>query len=185
MRPHSSLAQAVLLSLTVSWCIAGRAHAGEFCIVRDGRPMATVVVADEPTHSAAFAAAELQYHVQKITGAALPVVSDREEVDGSSILVGESTATRKLGLRGSDFGEQEYAIQFHPDTLVLMGRDEPKPVESRTSVVGDVTRTEGRFGRALSFNGKDTAITVRDCGLNDNEGTVEACVWLPPMPQPR
>ena len=94
-------------------------------VVRDGMPAATIVIAKEPTRAAQLAAKELQYHVQKITGATLPVVDDKAKPKGASILVGESEATRALKLPSGDFQSQEYLIKFLPGTIVLMGRDKP------------------------------------------------------------
>ena len=92
-------------------------------LVRDGKPAATIVMAGKPTRSAQLATAELQYHVRKITGATLPIVSDGEAVEGTRILVGHSKATAALGLTNDAFEPQEYAIRFLPKTLVLVGRD--------------------------------------------------------------
>ena len=50
-------------------------------------------------------------------------LADPTRVDGPRVLVGESEATRKLGLRNEDFGHQEYLIRFLPNALVLMGKD--------------------------------------------------------------
>jgi hypothetical protein len=92
-------------------------------LARDGLPTATIVRAARPTPSAALAATELQWHLRRITGASLPIVSDEEAVVGARILVGESAATRALGLASEDIDPQEYVIRFLPDTLVLIGRD--------------------------------------------------------------
>ena len=89
----------------------------------DGQPKATIVVDRQPTRAAQLASLELQYHVRRITGATLPIVGDDAPVRGARILVGESGATRALGLKSADFEPQEYLIHFRPDTLVLMGRD--------------------------------------------------------------
>ncbi|MDD5704797.1 MAG: DUF4838 domain-containing protein [Kiritimatiellae bacterium] len=94
-------------------------------------------MADPPTRAAAFAAAELRHHVERMTGVALPIrrlAGGSEEAgdDGAWILVGESAATAALGLHVSDFGPQEYLIRFHQadrsdpsdrSYLILMGRD--------------------------------------------------------------
>ncbi len=91
-----------------------------------GKPAAAIVLAAEsPNTSAQFAAFELQDQIRKISGATLPIVTDREKVDGLRILVGESQATRALGLKNADFAAQEYLIRFLPDTIVLMGYDQP------------------------------------------------------------
>jgi len=50
-------------------------------------------------------------------------LTDPTRIDGTRVLVGESEATRRLGLRNEDFDRQEYLIRFLPDALALMGRD--------------------------------------------------------------
>jgi len=81
------------------------------------------VLAAEPTRAAQLAAFELQHHLRLITRAVLPIVTDEATVPGVRILVGESTATRALGLTNDKFAQQEYLIRFLPGTLVLMGKD--------------------------------------------------------------
>ncbi len=46
----------------------------EITMVREGKPLATIVIGGTPTKSAQLAVAELQYHVEKITGTRLSVV---------------------------------------------------------------------------------------------------------------
>ena len=103
------------------------AMGAEFCLVRDGKPAATIVTAPKPSQSAAFAAAELQEHVEKITGAKLPIVADDAKVEGPRILVGSSDATTKLATPDPKLQSQEYLIRFLPDALVLVGKDDPAP----------------------------------------------------------
>ena len=92
-------------------------------LTRDGRPAATIVLAAEPTRVAQLAAFELQAHIKLISGAETPIVRGTGTVAGVRILVGESDATRALGLRGADFRPQEYLVRFSPDVVVLIGRD--------------------------------------------------------------
>jgi len=107
----------------------------KLALASDGKAVATIVIAETATRSAQFAAAELRHHIQKITGAELPIVNDTAAAVGTRILVGESAATRALGLRNSDFKHQEYLIRFLPDTLVLMGRDKANEKEEGETVV--------------------------------------------------
>lgn len=101
-------------------------------LTRDGKPAATIVIAREADRAARLAALELQYHLGKITGAMLPIeeVASEERQGGGSvgtrILVGESAATRALGLRCADFKPQEYLIRFATNAIVLIGRDRPE-----------------------------------------------------------
>ena len=92
----------------------------QITLVRDGKPSATIVTAPKPTKSTQLAVAELQYHVEKITGTTLPVASDEAPVNGVRVLVGESKATRASGLKNNDFKPQEYLIRCQPGLIVLM-----------------------------------------------------------------
>ena len=91
--------------------------------MRNGKPAASIVLADTPTRAAQFAAAELQYHVEKITGAVLHILTNAAGVTGVCVFVGESGATRALGLKNEGFSPQEYLISFRKEGLILMGRD--------------------------------------------------------------
>lgn len=93
-------------------------------LVQDGRPQATIVLAESPTRSAQFAAFELQHHLQAISGATVPMVRDGQSAAGIKLFVGESEGTKALGLKSGDCQEQEYLIRFTPRAIVLMGRDE-------------------------------------------------------------
>ena len=62
----------VTLGLCVSISVAEGRPLVDITLVRQGKPSASIVVAQNPTHSARLAALELQYHIQKITGAMNP-----------------------------------------------------------------------------------------------------------------
>ncbi len=106
------------------------AQAGDFVLARDGKPAATIITAADPTDVAAFSAYELQYHVQKITGAKLPIKTDADKVEGVRILLGPSGAVTQLGVKTDDLKDQEYLIRFVGDALVLLGKDSPKRTKS-------------------------------------------------------
>ena len=169
---------AVGLVLTGSAMGAGDRVGPELVLVRDGRPAAAIVLSETPGRAAEFAAVELQAHVKRISGATLPIVAPGTDVSGTRILVGESAATRTLGLPGEPLGPQEYLIRFLPRTLVLLGRDSPAEHAS-THAPAPVG---GRFGNALAFDGDRTVLTVPDPGFDDSQGTLEAWVWLPAEP---
>jgi len=92
-------------------------------LVGDGQSRATIVVAENATPAARFAALELRYHIRRITGVELPLATDRQTIAGPRILVGHSQATTALGIGVNDFTPLEYRIQVSPDTIVLAGRD--------------------------------------------------------------
>lgn len=121
--PHRSVLAIAAIFAGIAACGIGRTEAGEFVLVRDGKPASTIVTATAATDAAAFAAQELQYHVQKITGATLPIKSDADKVEGARILVGPSAATAQLGENPSQFKDQEYLIRFVDNALILLGKD--------------------------------------------------------------
>ncbi|MGQ9731848.1 MAG: DUF4838 domain-containing protein [Candidatus Zipacnadales bacterium] len=152
--------------------------ADAFPLARNGQPAATIVLAERPTLAAEVAAEELRSHVQLISGALLPITSEVEKVHGPRILIGESQATIALGLRSADFDSQEYLIRVRPETLVLIGRDEPPDTDPNAPTYAD-----GKYGKALCFDGVDDVIVVPDCGFSDEAGSLECWVYLPAQPQ--
>lgn len=179
MNLAAALLMPAMLSLT-----DGASHAAELTLVEGGSPTATIVLAARPTVSARLAAKELRTHVELITGAELPVVTDEAPTQGTRILVGESAATRAIGLTSDGFAPQEYVIRFEPDALVLMGRDSDEPAAGPVRVIGNPQPAPGRYGLALSFDGA-SAVGVEECPFNDREGSLEAWVYLPEEYDPR
>ena len=94
----------------------------------------------------------MQYHLKKITGATLPVVTDGQPVEGTRILVGESNAAGALGLHATALKREEYVIKFLPNTLALLGHDTAPADDGAVWPV----RVPGKFGRPGSFDGKRT-----------------------------
>lgn len=146
-------------------------------LVQNGQPRSAIVIAEQPTPAARLAAVELQYHVLQITGVALPVRSDTEPADGVRLLVGESAATRQLGLRSADFKPQEYLIAFRPNTIVLIGRDwedtaanrriEGRPMAGETL---QALRHKLDFWRTVGCPERSTG-PIELPGIHDDQGT--------------
>jgi hypothetical protein len=149
-------------------------------LVSDGRPVATIVTAVNPTPSAALAAAELQTHVRRITGATLPTATDDQTVVGTRVLVGESSATHALGMRGEDYAPQEYEIRFLADAVVLIGRDW-QPADGELVELGYDTygspvgssRSSIDYGAATNSESRPHE-TLTLPGLFDDQGTAYA-----------
>ena len=90
-------------------------------LVKDGKPAASIVLAEKPTRAAQFAAFELQYHLQLLTGAKLEILRGKLPASGAKIFVGESSFTK--GLKPFEF--QEYQVSVKGDSVILAGCDEP------------------------------------------------------------
>ncbi|MFA6292965.1 MAG: DUF4838 domain-containing protein, partial [Victivallales bacterium] len=94
----------------------------ELKLVQDAKPAAVIVIAEDATRSAQFAALELQDQIKSITGAALPIRA-KAEAGETAVYVGESEPVKKAGLGNEQFKEQEYAIKFIPNGIILTGLD--------------------------------------------------------------
>ncbi len=112
-------------------------NAGELTLVKDGKSAAAIILADDATRSAQFAALELQDQIKSITGAALPIKARPEEGE-AAVYVGESEEAKKAGLGQEQFKEQEYAVKFIPNGIILAGLDAPVG----TKVVYDPAKPE-------------------------------------------
>lgn len=131
-------------------------------LVREGKPCASIVVGAAAMEPAKEAAVELQNYVRKMTGAELPIVTDDQEIADSKVLVGESQFTRELGLRNTDFGDQEYLIRTSGKDLVLMGRDETNQDAERLAWVAGTPKKY--FQRIGSIYAVDTFLE-KYCGV--------------------
>jgi len=115
----------VVIAAVNGLCGIGNARA-DLALVRDGRAAAAIVLADESTRSARLAAAELEEHVRLMSGASLPIVSESDELPAglAPVYVGESQATRTLGLLNHQFAPHEALVRVTASYAVLMGRDD-------------------------------------------------------------
>jgi hypothetical protein len=147
-------------------------------LVQNGQPNAKIVVAQTPTPSANFAALELRYHIKRITGVELPMVSDSQTVTGNRILVGHSAATAALGISVGDFNPLEYRVQIDPGTIVLIGRDwQDTPAnraEAGHSVSGYTLQSAREVVNYNQVTGGFGPSSIELPGLFDEQGTCYA-----------
>lgn len=166
----------LLASVQLIFGREGMARAA-FDLVEKGRPACSIVVAESPTPAVRLAALELQCHVMKITGAEIPIRSENEAVEGRRILVGESSMTRRFGLRIEDFEPQEYLIAFRPDTIILIGRDWEDTGANRKSQGRSTTdqslqdlRHRIDYWKAVGYPDRSTG-AIELPGIYDDQGT--------------
>lgn len=154
----------------------GASISKEFPLVQNGSPACVIVTAVSPTPAARLAALELQSHFLKMTGVEIPLQHEAESEGEARILVGDTAATRALGILQDDFGEQEYLIGFYGSDLVLTGRDWLDTPENRNA---PGRQTLGRFRPRIEY-WEAVGITDREPleielpGLYDEHGTAHA-----------
>jgi len=98
-------------------------------LVRDGKPLAAIVVADPMGKALKYALQELQAHVKLSTGAELPVVKDGEAVSGPTLHLGRTALTVRLGLAPAFFAPDHWTVQRVGDAIILSGGDAATDVE--------------------------------------------------------
>jgi len=111
--------------------VAGARAAGKFTLAKDGKAACGIVISENASDNAKFAATELRQYVEKISGAKLPIYSDADKIllDTPLVLVGRSRRTDAIpGLNipngvTSSLREEGYVIRATADTLVLAGND--------------------------------------------------------------
>lgn len=118
------------LLLFVGWLLAPAATAmaaGPVTLVKDGKPAATIVIADEPVAipagkppTVAYAAEELQRFIEKATGARLEIVpATQAPAKGTLLLVGRSALSEKHRLSPPTKPEGLRILAFSRGVAVL------------------------------------------------------------------
>lgn len=111
----------IIYGLALLFCGIISASAG-IDLVKDGVPAAEIVLADGATPSAKAASKDLQYYIQAMSSAKLPIVNTPTE-GRTHIFVGPSRHTEKLGLKTDDLHGSDFRIVTGKDYVALLGND--------------------------------------------------------------
>lgn len=122
MRQLPQLAVIFVLTLVT---VSGQAKAESY-IVKDGRPAAVIVIeGDSPL--AQTAAGDLQYHIQRASGAHLPLVSEAEAKalppERVRLVVGNGTTARALKADAGQLPVDTYVVKTRGNVLLFNGHD--------------------------------------------------------------
>ena len=116
------------MNMKLSWILmpglvaAMSAGAMEVSLSKGGKAEAVIVVARDADKAARFAATDLKWHLDSITGGDFKVLTDEEsgEIKDSplSICVGPSSLT---SAKRNDFAQQEFSVKAYPGRIELVG----------------------------------------------------------------
>ncbi len=112
-----------ILLILQAWALSVFAAPDHHGLVSDGKPESTIVLGDVATPAAELAAWELQHAVERMTGVTLPIWRGTALPEGNHILIGDNSATRRLGLKPASFSHVEYRVSVSPERVILFGRD--------------------------------------------------------------
>ncbi|MFN2352590.1 MAG: hypothetical protein ABR497_11665, partial [Kiritimatiellia bacterium] len=152
-------------------------------LVRDGQPMAQIVVAQEALPQVRTAAGELQYYLEKMSGALLPIVHQPGSEFAYHVYVGDGDFTSRLGINIDDIRYDGFKIVVRDNYAALAGYDQKRQPIPRgytdTSLSGDMqqqweayTRRPWTFPRIL----RDPRLYSNDYDFHmyDAAGTLHA-----------
>lgn len=91
-------------------------------LVEDGEARAVIVVRENPPRLLGLAALELQYYLEQMSGARLPIVHE-PRAEGVNLFVGRSRFTDELGISDEGLPHGAYRMASGPDWLALVGHD--------------------------------------------------------------
>lgn len=95
--------------------------AAPLTLVNDGKAASSIVIADDATEVAKTAAAELAKHLELISGAKLPIVTESSAPGGTKIYVGATKAAVSAGLGADKFIEEAWQIKAVDGNLFIAG----------------------------------------------------------------
>ncbi|MBQ9335949.1 MAG: hypothetical protein IJS14_01470 [Lentisphaeria bacterium] len=126
-------------------------------LVRDGKPCAEIVISENADSAVKSAAADLQTHLKKISGAVLPVVTPEKARSQNLICVGESECTRKAGYKLPDFKRSGYDVLVKGNLVILAGPEKrPQTTPQKKEKASGFECPESRF---FALSGQED-----DCG---------------------
>jgi hypothetical protein len=93
-------------------------------LVKDGHAAASIVIPDEPSAVASYAAQELQYHIEVATGAKLRIVGESGEMPaGSHIYLGNGKAAAEANIKISTHQGNAYLVKTIGQNVYIVGND--------------------------------------------------------------
>ena len=115
-------------AFTVVACVAVTAFVGSSAtgleLVRDGKPVVSIIIPAKQLPVESYAAKELQYHVESATGAQLPIVSENREIPaGAHVFLGHCKAATAAKVDPSSLPGNSYVVKTAGRDLYLAGKD--------------------------------------------------------------
>lgn len=95
----------------------------EVTIVRDGRPLARIVLSALASPSEKWAAEELADHVKQMSGAELGIVTESDTVPQAAVILGDGPAARMLGVKinTDQLGPDGFTIKTVANRVIIAG----------------------------------------------------------------
>ena len=154
-------------------------------LVRDGKPLGSIVIPARPSPVESYAAKELQYHVESSTGARLPIVSEDQDVPaGAHVYLGNGKATSAANIDPSGLPGNGYIVKTVGEDLYIAGKDSRRdPLDLDThegTLFGVYDILEDQMQVRWLWPGKLGEVIPRrkDLALAPRDGSVKPLLWF-------
>jgi len=118
-----------IIFLAIFAIALGHQANAEFYLVKDGQPASAIIIENPDSPLAQTAATELQYHLQRATGAKIPILSpsagDLLPAENARLVIGNGQTARKWGIDPQKLPVDTYIIKTQGNTLLFAGHNTP------------------------------------------------------------
>jgi hypothetical protein len=108
-------------------------------LVRDGKPLASIVIPEKPLPVESYAADELQYHIEAATGAKLPIVNEGQpDALSAHVCLGSGKSASAEKIDPSALPGNSYIIKTAGANLYIAGSDtrgDPLSLDTRAGTL--------------------------------------------------
>lgn len=105
---------------------AAKSNTREVLVVEAGKGSTAIILPEKPTCSAQYAALELQYHLEKITGEKVPITNEPNIPNVPvKIAIGATALGKSMGFPVDGLKDWEFMVAEKDGTIVLAGDDDP------------------------------------------------------------
>ena len=141
-------------------------------LVRDGKPLASIVIPAQPLPVESYAAQELQYHIEASTRARLAIVRENTQIPPSPpiarIYLGNCAAALAEKIDTSQVAGNGYIVKTNSENLFITGKDsEGDPLDLDThegTLFGVYDILENNLGVRWLWPGKLGEVIPRSSG---------------------
>lgn len=133
-------ARLTALAVLAATALAGGSLKAATPLVTNGAAASVIVIADQPQASQKLAAQELQYHLQKMSGARIAILPESQVKDNQRtlILVGQSRRVSALGVDTTKLPAETLVVRTVGHALILAGNDSGATPDAEDTIYDSV-----------------------------------------------
>jgi len=106
-----------------------------FFLVENGAPKSLVVIPEDPSEQARVAANDFLWHIEKLSGARLPLKTEAEltqaDRNGALVAIGATRLAKEAGIDVSKLPPEGYVVRSAANRLFLLGRQDVLPATKK------------------------------------------------------